>query len=54
MILHIINVFVNKLNAVPDGDTLELVGNQVRVSGSLIQMGNPVQWLMVMPVELFL
>ena len=26
----------------PDGDTLEVVGNQVRVSGSLSQMGNPV------------
>lgn len=39
---HIINGFVNKFNAVPDGDTLEVVGNQVRVSGALSQMGNPV------------
>ena len=39
---HIINGFVNKFNAVPDGDTLELIGNQVRVSGNLSQMGNPV------------
>ena len=39
---HIINGFVNKFNSVPDGDTLELIGNQVRVSGSFSQMGNPV------------
>lgn len=39
---HIINDFVNKFNAVPDGDVLELVGNQIKVSGTFTQMGNPV------------
>ncbi|MAP79488.1 MAG: hypothetical protein CL526_00220 [Aequorivita sp.] len=39
---HFISDFVNKFNATPDGETLEIVGNQVRVSGSLTELGNPV------------
>lgn len=34
--------FVNRFNAVPDGGTLTFAGNQIRVSGSLTEMGNPV------------
>src|SRR5690606_5963796 len=34
-----ISGFVNRFNAVPNGDTLELPGNQLRVSGSFTEMG---------------
>lgn len=37
-----INNFVSKFDATPNGGTLELAGNQVRVSGSLTGLGNPV------------
>ncbi len=37
-----ISDFVNRFNAVADGGTLELPGNQLRVSGSMTEMGNPV------------
>ncbi len=39
---HIIKSFVSKFNAVLDGETLEVSGNQVRVSGITTEMGNPV------------
>src|SRR5690554_8185696 len=39
---QMINDFVSKFNNTPDGEELELVGNQVRVSGNLTKLGNPV------------
>ncbi len=39
---HYINNFVSKFNATPNGGTLAFAGNQVRVSGSLTGLGNPV------------
>lgn len=39
---HFIGDFVNRFNAIPDGGTLALAGNQIRVSGPLTEMGNPV------------
>ncbi|CAM3418553.1 hypothetical protein [Aequorivita lipolytica] len=34
--------FVTKFNAIPNGGTLSFVGNQIRVSGALTGLGNPV------------
>lgn len=40
---HIVEDFTNKFDALQDGDILQLlIGNQIRVSGSTTQMGNPV------------
>lgn len=39
---HSINGFVSKFNATPDGGQLDFAGNQVRVSGNLTKLGNPV------------
>lgn len=39
---HFISGFVSKFDATPDGGVLSLQGNQVRVSGRLTQLGNPV------------
>ncbi|MBF8151080.1 hypothetical protein ITJ86_14305 [Winogradskyella sp. F6397] len=39
---HIIAGFTNKFNAVSDGETMAVAGNQVRVSGASTLMGNPV------------
>lgn len=39
---HFIGGFVTKFNDTPDGGVLEMVGKQVRVSGNMTQMGNPV------------
>lgn len=39
---HFISGFVNKFNATPNGGTLAFSGNQVRVSGALTGLGNPV------------
>src|SRR5690606_37893203 len=39
---NFINGFVSKFDATPDGDTLSFAGNQVRVSGALTDLGNPV------------
>jgi len=39
---HLIGDFVNRFNAIPDGGTLPIAGNQLRVSGSMTEMGNPV------------
>lgn len=39
---QIIRDFVAKFNATEDGEVLEFQGNQVRVSGRLTQLGNPV------------
>src|SRR5690606_2746958 len=39
---HFINNFVSKFDATPNGGTLAFSGNQVRVSGALTQLGNPV------------
>ncbi len=39
---HFINGFVSKFDATPAGGTLSFAGNQVRVSGSFTDLGNPV------------
>ncbi|WP_310992029.1 hypothetical protein [Aequorivita marina] len=39
---HIIKSFTSKFDALPDGDILDISGNQVRVSGFLSELGNPV------------
>lgn len=39
---HFISGFVSKFDATPDGGTLSVSGNQVRVSGTLTGLGNPV------------
>jgi hypothetical protein len=39
---HFINGFVAKFNATSNGGTLSIAGNQIRVSGRLTQLGNPV------------
>jgi len=39
---HLIGGFVTKFNATPDGGTLAIANNQLRVSGALTGMGNPV------------
>lgn len=39
---NFINGFVSKFDATPNGGTLSFTGNQVRVSGALTQLGNPV------------
>ncbi|MCG2418673.1 hypothetical protein K8089_06535 [Aequorivita sp. F47161] len=39
---HFINGFITKFNATPNGGTLSFAGNQVRVSGRLTELGNPV------------
>lgn len=39
---QLIGDFVNRFNAIPDGGTLPFAGNQLRVSGSMTDMGNPV------------
>lgn len=39
---HFIGGFISKFNDTPDGGMLDLVGNQVRVSGAMTKMGNPV------------
>ncbi len=39
---NFINGFVTKFDATPNGGTLTFSGNQVRVSGALTQLGNPV------------
>lgn len=39
---QLIGDFVNRFDAVPDGQTLQIPGNQLRVSGSMTEMGNPV------------
>ncbi len=39
---HFINDFVTKFDATPNGGTLAAAGNQVRVSGALTELGNPV------------
>lgn len=39
---NMINRFVAGFNATPDGGQLNFAGNQVRVSGSLTKLGNPV------------
>ena len=37
-----INGFVTKFDATPNGGTLAFIGNQIRVSGALTELGNPV------------
>lgn len=37
-----ISNFVSRFNAVNNGETLPLIGNQLRVDGNLTEMGNPV------------
>lgn len=39
---HMINGFVQLFNGVEDGGTLAFAGNQIRVSGRLTKLGNPV------------
>ncbi|WP_179344797.1 hypothetical protein [Winogradskyella ursingii] len=39
---HIIEGFTSKFNAVTDGGTMAVAGNQVRVSGAATLLGNPV------------
>ncbi len=39
---NFINGFVTKFDATPNGETLTFSGNQVRVSGALTELGNPV------------
>ena len=39
---HIITDFVNKFNTTPNGGTLAVAGNQVRVAGNATFLGNPV------------
>ncbi|MEM0516941.1 MULTISPECIES: hypothetical protein [Aequorivita] len=39
---HFINGFVSKFEATANGGTLSFAGNQVRVSGRLTELGNPV------------
>lgn len=39
---HFIGGFISKFNDTPDGGILDLLGKQVRVSGALTTMGNPV------------
>ena len=39
---NFINGFVTKFDATPNGETLPFSGNQVRVSGALTELGNPV------------
>ncbi len=39
---NFINGFVTKFDATPNGGTLTFIGNQVRVSGALTELGNPV------------
>lgn len=39
---HVIKNFEDKFNSVSNGDTLEVIGNQVRVSGTMTELGNPV------------
>lgn len=39
---HFISGFVSKFDATANGDTLAVTGNQVRVSGALTELGNPV------------
>lgn len=39
---HFIGGFISKFNDTPDGGTLDLLGKQVRVSGAMTKMGNPV------------
>lgn len=40
--LHSIGSFVSKFEATPNGDTLPVAGNQVRVSGNFTELGNPI------------
>ncbi|MDN3723611.1 hypothetical protein QRD02_04395 [Aequorivita sp. SDUM287046] len=40
--IHFISGFVSKFEATPNGETLPVAGNQVRVSGNFTQLGNPV------------
>ena len=39
---HIIENFTNKFNAVGNGETMAVAGNQVRISGAATLLGNPV------------
>ncbi|PHR12687.1 MAG: hypothetical protein COA40_07280 [Aequorivita sp.] len=39
---HFISGFVAKFDAIPNGGTLTVTGNQVRVSGALTELGNPI------------
>ncbi len=39
---HMINRFVSKFNDIPDGEKMVFNGNQVRVSGHMTKLGNPV------------
>ena len=39
---HYISGFVSKFDATPNGGTLAFAGNQIRVSGGLTGLGNPV------------
>ncbi len=39
---HFISGFITKFNITEDGGTLAVAGNQVRVSGNLTELGNPV------------
>lgn len=39
---HVITDFETKFNAVADGGTMAVAGNQIRVSGALTLLGNPV------------
>src|SRR5690606_22733560 len=40
--LHSVGSFVSKFEATPNGDTLPVAGNQVRVSGNFTELGNPI------------
>ena len=39
---HMINRFISKFDAIPNGGQLDFAGNQIRVSGHLTKLGNPV------------
>lgn len=39
---HIVTDFISKFNTVPDGGTLVIANNQIRVGGAATLMGNPV------------
>lgn len=39
---HIINRFMSRFDEIPDGGQLDFAGNQIRVSGHLTKLGNPV------------
>lgn len=40
--IHVISNFQSKFNAVPDGGTMAVAGNQIRIEGSNTFLGNPV------------